>query len=148
MGLIFLNEGTLHLRRMSVLDLGLMRTSTDMNLRRKIFAIAAMAATLFAAPALAHTAIQTANIENGATLTEAPPAFEFSFGSAVGLAALELETAAGKAVEMSFDLPRDMQKDFFVALPPLLKNVYVLKWRAVAKDGHVMKGEVSFTITG
>lgn len=109
---------------------------------------AAIAAVLFAAPALAHTTIKTANIENGATLKEAPPAFEFSFGSAVGLAGLELETLAGAAVAINFDPPRAMQKSFTVALPPLVADTYVLKWRAVAKDGHVMKGEVSFTITG
>jgi methionine-rich copper-binding protein CopC len=28
----------------------------------------------------------------------------------------------------------------------LAAGEYVLKWRAVAKDGHVMKGEVAFTI--
>ena len=119
-----------------------------MKLGRKIFATAAIAAILFAAPALAHTKIQAANIENGATLSGAPSAFEFSFGSAVGLAGLELETLAGEAVAISFDPPPGMQKDFSVALPPLVADAYVLKWRAVAKDGHVMKGEVSFTITG
>lgn len=109
-------------------------------------AFAGLGVVLAVAPALAHTTIETANIEDGATLTDAPPAFEFSFGSAVGLAGLKLETVAGEALTISFDPPRGMQKDFSVALPPLDTDAYVLKWRAVAKDGHVMKGEVSFTI--
>lgn len=119
-----------------------------MKLNRKVLATVAIVTVLVAAPASAHTTIQSANIENGAMLSQAPSVFEFSFGSAVGLAGLELETVTGKAVAISFDRPRGMQKDFSVALPALSSDAYVLKWRAVAKDGHVMKGEVTFTITG
>jgi len=118
-----------------------------MNFIKKVAVFAAIFALNAALPAVAHTTIQSSNIENGAALTDAPSEFEFSFGSAVGLAALELETLSGQAVALSFDPPRGMQKDFSVSLPELASDTYVFKWRAVAKDGHVMKGEVSFTLS-
>ena len=113
----------------------------------RIFAAAA-AVLMLAAPAFAHTTIVASNIEDGAELTSAPDTFEFSFGADVGLAGLELETLAGEAVDIAFERPRQMGKDFSVPLPTLEPNAYVLKWRAVAKDGHVMRGEIDFTVTG
>ncbi len=109
---------------------------------------AAAAVLLLAAPAFAHTTIVSSNIKDGAELTTAPDTFDFSFGSDVGLAGLELETLAGTSVEIAFERPRQMGKDFSVPLPALAPEQYILKWRAVAKDGHVMKGQIDFMITG
>ena len=103
---------------------------------------------MFASPALAHTTIVASNIENGVELEAAPEIFEFSFGAEVGLAGLELETLAGEPVVIDFERPSQMGKDFAVPLPTLEPETYVLKWRAVAKDGHVMRGEIDFTVTG
>ena len=101
-----------------------------------------------ALPASAHTMIACSNIEEGAELAAAPEAFEFSFGKEVGLASLELETSEGEAIDLSFKRPQQMNEQFSVPLPALETGSYVLKWRAVAKDGHVMQGEIDFTIAG
>lgn len=117
-----------------------------MKFLRTLFA--AILVLSFSGAALAHTTITRSNIEDGAELAAAPAAFEFSFGAEVGLAGLELETLAGDPVELDFERPKKMGKDFSVPLPELEAGAYILKWRAVAKDGHVMKGEVDFTVTG
>ena len=117
-----------------------------MTLHLKTLAAAAFATLVRAGPAFAHTSIKTANIENGAVLAEAPTVFEFSFGGTIGLAGLELQTLGEETSGITLDAPRGMQKDFSIDLPVLAAGEYVLKWRAVAKDGHVMKGEVAFTI--
>lgn len=101
-----------------------------------------------AVPAFAHTSIVSSNIEDGSQIEAAPASFDFSFGADIGLARMELETLDGASIEIAFDRPRDMGKSFSVPLPKLEPGSYVLKWRAVARDGHVMKGEVDFTITG
>lgn len=117
-----------------------------MKFSRMFAALAAL--LMFASSALAHTTIVASNIEDGIELEAAPEIFEFSFGAEVGLAGLELETLAGEAVDIAFERPRQMGKDFSVPLPALEQGTYILKWRAVAKDGHVMRGEINFTVTG
>ena len=41
---------------------------------------------------------------------------------------------------------RSMKKAHLVELPHMAPGVYVVRWRAVAKDGHVMTGEIPFTV--
>jgi len=113
-----------------------------------IIATALAVFLVFSAPASAHTTIVASNIEDGVSFEAAPEVFEFSFGADVGLAGVELETLAGNAVDVAFERRRQMGKDFSVPLPTLEPGIYVLKWRAVAKDGHVMRGEIDFTVTG
>lgn len=109
--------------------------------------LVAFAATLWmAAPASAHTTIIASNIADGAELAASPQTFEFAFGADVGLAGLELETLAGDAVDIAFQRPSEMGRDFSVPLPDLVAGPYVLKWRAVARDGHVMRGEIDFVV--
>lgn len=114
----------------------------------KFFRFHAVIAILLAlsTPAFAHTTIVASNIENGAEMTQAPDVFEFSFGASVGLAGLELETLEGAPIDIDFERPAQMAKDFSVSLPQLDIGTYIMKWRAVAKDGHVMRGEINFTI--
>lgn len=109
---------------------------------------AAAMVLMLSLPALAHTTIVASNIEDGAELAPAPEIFEFSFGADVGLAGVELGSIVGDGVGIAFERPRQIGKDFSVPLPVLEAGVYVIKWRAVAKDGHVMRGEIDFTITG
>ena len=111
-------------------------------------ALAGLAVLLTTAPALAHTTIIKSNIQPGAAMAEAPSVFEFSFGDEVGLAALELETLAGDSILIDFERPSAKDRDFSVPLPAIEPGDYVLKWRAIAKDGHVMRGEVAFSILG
>lgn len=115
-------------------------------LRNLIATVAVFSVTVV--PAFAHTSIVSSNIEDGLQIEAAPASFDFSFGADIGLAGLDLETLDGDRVEVAFEPPGEMGKSFSVPLPVLEPGTYVLKWRAVAKDGHVMKGEVDFTITG
>ena len=115
-------------------------------LRNLIATVAVFSVTVV--PAFAHTSIVSSNIEDGSQIEAAPASFDFSFGADIGLAGLELETLDGDPVEVAFERTRETGKSFSVPLPMLEPGTYVLKWRAVAKDGHVMKGEVDFTITG
>lgn len=110
--------------------------------------IAVFALFMTAAPALAHTTIVSSNIEHGEELTSAPDVFKFSFGDEVGLAGLELETLEGEAIDIDFERSSEIARGFSVPLPTLEPGDYIFKWRAVAKDGHVMRGELDFTVAG
>lgn len=96
--------------------------------------------------ALAHAALSSSNIESGTSIAAAPETLELTFGKSVGLAILELVQEGSNAVT---DLApyRDMAKAHSAVLPNLKQGSYKIRWRAVASDGHVMKGEISFTVT-
>ena len=108
--------------------------------------LAVSAVFCLALPALAHTTITTSNIESGSILAELPAALSFSFGANVGLAAVSLATTDGDEIALDYAAPKSMEKSFEVPLPVLVAADYVFSWRAVSTDGHVMTGEIDFTV--
>ncbi|WP_199200462.1 copper resistance CopC family protein [Alkalicaulis satelles] len=109
-------------------------------------AAAAAIAMVMAGAAFAHTVMTHSNIRDGDVLAQAPSSFDFGFADPVALAGLELAEVDGDAIDIGFQRERGMQAEFSVALPSLEDGHYVLNWRAVAQDGHVMRGAISFHI--
>lgn len=111
-----------------------------------------LAAMMFAAaPAAAHVVIKSSNIEQGGIYdaksgNPIPKNLEIAFNADVGLAALRLETAAGDEIELDYVKPKDFQAAFVIPLPFLAIGDYVIHWRALAKDGHAMSGEINFSV--
>lgn len=105
-------------------------------------------ALLLASPAFAHSPIKQANITAGSTYNAAPESFNFSFAKTVGLSKISLSARDGANLALNYTKPASMQKSFSVPLPRLTRGDYILSWSAVATDGHVMKGDISFTIGG
>lgn len=116
------------------------------NLYRAVLALAFVFALTLTASA--HTTIVASNIEAGDTVQEMPDAFECRFGKSVRLAGVTVETLAGTPVAIDFKPVKTAGTEFTVAMPDLSNGTYVLKWRALAKDGHVMKGQIDFTVVG
>jgi copper resistance protein C len=98
-------------------------------------------------PSYAHTTVKASNVEDGKHYEVAPESIDITFGADVGLAAVELMDRTNKAIEIDFKKPKGMKSVHSVAIPPLEKNGYTLFWRAIAKDGHIMTGQINFTIS-
>lgn len=109
---------------------------------------AAVALVSFTAAAYAHAGLKSCSIEDGARLETAPPEITLEFTAEVGLASVQLETADGRPLETGFSPDRSFAVEHAAPLPDLSAGAYVLEWRALARDGHVMKGEISFSVTG
>ena len=109
---------------------------------------AAVALVSFTAAAYAHAGLKSSSIEDGATLVTAPSGITFEFTAEVGLASVQLETADGRSLETGFSPDRSFAVEHTAPLPELSEGAYVLEWRALARDGHVMTGEISFSVTG
>lgn len=112
--------------------------------RSAILAITAAAA--LTAAALAHASLKSSSISDGDVLETAPGDVTLEYSGAVGLAALTLQTGEGEAVDWDYRPPRRMQAAFTAPLPALRAGDYVLSWRAMAGDGHVMTGEIAFSL--
>jgi methionine-rich copper-binding protein CopC len=97
------------------------------------------------AVALAHTHLVKAIPADGSTLTASPAKFVLTFAEPVKMTALSLQKDAEAAKKIG-PLPTAPAAEVSVPAPKLAAGKYVLSWRAVGDDGHVMPGKVRFTI--
>ena len=107
--------------------------------------IAALLLT-FARAASAHTTVKTSVPEDGAVCATLPDTLQLNFGQPVRLASVKIRKVDGRAVGVGSERAKSAAQSFAVPAPSLSEGRYVLRWTAMAKDGHVMKGEIAFAI--
>src|SRR5258708_5477455 len=95
--------------------------------------------------AFAHARLVKADPADGSTVTVAPTKFVLTFSEPAKLAALTLQKDAEPAKKIG-PLPTNASAEISVPAPKLAPGKYVLSWRAVGDDGHVMPGKLSFTV--
>ena len=115
-------------------------------MKKLLISALTVASLAVAAPAFAHSMVKSSNITADAVLETAPTSFDIVFAHKVGLAKIGIETPLGEVIEIDYTAPKGMGDTFSVPLPELDGGDYVLTWRAVAKDGHVMSGNIPFSI--
>ena len=114
--------------------------------RAAIALIAAVLLAIGSPAAFAHTHVRSTSIADNARLAQAPSSFTVTFSEAAGLANVALTSAAGAPVALSYQPPRTMAASYTIPLPTLAPGAYILSWRTIADDGHVMNGGVHFSI--
>ena len=103
-------------------------------------------AAIFAQLALAHTELTSTVPADHATVATAPANVELKFSEPVRLTALTIQQ--GDAEKRSLEpLPSAASGSFAVALPAgLAAGTYVVAWRALSEDTHVVTGEFTFAV--
>lgn len=107
---------------------------------------ACLAMTVVAPLANAHTIVKSSTLEDGGIYQTIPDFFDLVFARKVGLASLTLKDTDGKEIVLDFTLPKSMETKFSIPMPKLKNGQYSMSWRAVAVDGHVLKGDMRFTV--
>ena len=113
--------------------------------------------------ALAHSPLVYSSPKNGAILKNTPSKVILGFKSDVRLTKIELlkidssktETILqtlfgnnkGTEIILEPELPREAAKEHMIKLPEIHFGDYHVDWRALSGDGHVMKGNLQFTIS-
>jgi len=105
-----------------------------------------LSAVLLSSLALAHTTVKSSTLEDGGIYQTLPDVFELVFAQKVGLATFALKDGDGQTVSIEFQPPKSMETKFVIPLPELENGEYQMSWRAIAADGHVLKGGLSFTV--
>jgi copper transport protein len=95
--------------------------------------------------AWAHAHLLRAVPADGSVLQAAPARVVLTFSEAARLTALWVAPLGGTRQRIA-PLPTDAAAEISVALPPLVPGRYVLSWRVVGSDGHVVPGELHFTL--
>jgi methionine-rich copper-binding protein CopC len=68
-----------------------------------------------------------------------------SFSEPARLTGLWIQKSDGPKQKIA-SLPSEPARQISVAMPPLTPGTYVLSWRVVGDDSHVVPGQIHFTI--
>ena len=114
--------------------------------------------------ASAHSPLATLSPKDGSVLEQAPTEVKMVFKSLVKLIKLEMQklnsgecsslldclftSNKGKNVTLDKHFLMKESKQYFIVLPSLDAGDYIIKWRALGEDGHVIKGEFRFKVLG
>jgi methionine-rich copper-binding protein CopC len=108
--------------------------------------ISVVALSLFAAlAAQAHTQLSTSRPADGAVLDAAPQQLMLHFSEPVRMTAWTMQGPADQRQDLP-PLPKEASADFSASLPSLPAGEYVVSWRALSADTHVLNGVISFTV--
>jgi methionine-rich copper-binding protein CopC len=95
--------------------------------------------------ALAHAHLERSTPTDGSVLSAAPAELVLSFSEAAQLTALAIEKQGGAKQKIA-PLPQQPQTRIVVPLPALTPGSYLVTWRVVGADGHVVPGQIRFTL--
>ncbi len=95
--------------------------------------------------ASAHAHLHSSMPANHSTVAEAPKQIALEFNEPVQLTAVSVQKGDGPATKLG-PLADAPAKTFSLSLPTLETGNYIIKWRAVSDDGHVMADKVLFTV--
>ena len=96
----------------------------------------------------AHTYLAESVPADSAVLVEAPKEIVLTFSTDVRLTALTLQGSSGEPQKLG-PVPEDTEQRVLVAIQHnLVPGTYLLTWRAVGADTHVVSGEIHFSVLG
>lgn len=98
---------------------------------------------LLATVAKAHTHLSSSEPADGSVVVASPTNFVAHFSEPTRVTALTIARDGGN--EEKVTPPGNATQHVSAALPRLEPGKYVLTWRAVGADSHVMSGKVAFT---
>jgi methionine-rich copper-binding protein CopC len=112
-----------------------------MNKLLQTLAISALCVSV----AHAHATLKTSVPENGTKLSTAPQQVTLTFSEPVKLTMLALRKDGGSKQDLG-PLPTKADATFTVSAPSMTNGRYVIAWRALADDAHVMSGQIAFGV--
>jgi hypothetical protein len=117
---------------------------------KRIFSITAFAlASATSSSAFAHARLQSSVPEAGSTLAAAPEQVRLQFNEALEPAFSRIKVTGPRNNEIPVAATTVDKADPTVMtapLPPLSAGEYHVRWSTMTRDGHKVKGEVTFKV--
>ncbi len=111
---------------------------------------------------LAHSPLESVYPIDGSSLKMAPPKIEMVFKSPAKLIKLDMYEVSsekktkllskligsrkGEEISLNKDFLLKIRKRHTIPLPYLENGDYLIFWRAIGEDGHIVKGKFSFEL--
>lgn len=103
-----------------------------------------LALLIFGVTAGAHSHATKTVPAEGSVITASPPNIVLNFSDPARLTALSIQKGNDEPQKLG-PLPTEAAKQISVPAPQLAPGSYVVNWRIVSGDNHVMSGKISFT---
>ena len=97
--------------------------------------------------ALAHAHLKKAVPADGGVVDSSPGNVVLSFSEPAHLTACWIQKGDGPKQKID-GLPTTPASDISVPLPKLDPGTYVLSWKVVGDDTHIVPGQIHFTVSG
>jgi methionine-rich copper-binding protein CopC len=109
--------------------------------------LAVVAALALSVGVQAHTKLEKSVPADGSTVTTAPTSVQLFFNEKLDLKVSKVEIT-GPSGKVEIGPAHSMaEKDIMTAVKGTLGNgKYTVAWQTAGADGHVQKGEISFTV--
>jgi len=109
--------------------------------------VGGLALALAATGALAHAHLKKAVPADGAVVSTSPATVVLSFSEPATLTACWIQKGNGAKQKIT-GLATTPAPQIAVPVPKLETGTYVLSWRVVGDDGHILPGKIHFTVSG
>jgi hypothetical protein len=96
----------------------------------------------------AHTHLEKAVPADNSVLADPPSQIMLHFSEATRLTALSIQKEGDEESAITSVLPKESAQALTVPITPPAPGTYLISWRAIGKDKHVMSGTLHFTVTG
>jgi methionine-rich copper-binding protein CopC len=113
---------------------------------RYLRVVSGLMLALAATAVLAHAHLKKAVPADGSVVSTAPSSVVLSFSEPATLTACWIQKGDGPKQKITGFATTPAQQ-ISVPVPPLEAGTYVLSWRVVGDDGHVLPGQTHFTIS-
>lgn len=94
----------------------------------------------------AHSPVDGTTPEDGALLSETPSHIVLSFERQVRLTRVWVAHAGSSKVDLDLEGQKTFASRFEVPLKDMGSGIYLIEWRGLARDGHVMRDMFTFQI--
>ena len=94
----------------------------------------------------AHSPLKSIIPKDGNVLNVSPAEIKLYFKSSAKLLKTTLKKVEGSEVILSKEPLMKNFKNHSISLPLLEPGIYHFKWRAMSKDGHIIKGKSNFKL--
>lgn len=101
-----------------------------------------------AADAFAHAILESSQPGNGATIAAGDIGFQLTYNSRIDPARSVLTLTMPDQSKMKLAIAPGTAPNILTATQHLAAGAYLLHWQVLSIDGHITRGQISFTVQG
>ena len=101
---------------------------------------------IWATAAVAHSPLEGTTPSNEATLNAMPTEILMNFKGDIRLTRVTVTHSDTRSVDMDLEGQTAFQQEFSLPMNDMGAGNYIIEWRGLGTDGHVLNGSFSFTV--